>query len=175
MELGYLGVGASEGKIGRLPCDLDQQLVQGGLAIVVVRSKIRQIPPFLHRHWAVHIRVNRAPERFRRPGRIVLPQLIKCRPAGEGQIQIETRDQRRRKIPVAAGREFPQCHGRIDVIEHDRTAWIPNRACAEAMLRSSGFEIMSRPEKEVYLCRRAAVPYGACAVYPVRAPEEREP
>jgi tRNA (mo5U34)-methyltransferase len=31
--------------------------------------------------------------------------------------------------------------------------WIPNRACVEAMLRSAGFEIVDRPEHEVYLCR----------------------
>jgi tRNA (mo5U34)-methyltransferase len=32
--------------------------------------------------------------------------------------------------------------------------WIPNRACVEAMLRSSGFDILERPEDEVYICRR---------------------
>lgn len=32
--------------------------------------------------------------------------------------------------------------------------WIPNRAAIEAMLRSSGFEIETRAEDEVYLCRR---------------------
>ena len=32
--------------------------------------------------------------------------------------------------------------------------WIPNRACAEAMLRSSGFDITDHPEPEVYVCRR---------------------
>jgi tRNA (mo5U34)-methyltransferase len=32
--------------------------------------------------------------------------------------------------------------------------WIPNRACAEAMLRSAGFEIAARPEEEVFICRR---------------------
>lgn len=32
--------------------------------------------------------------------------------------------------------------------------WIPNRACAEAMLRSAGFEICDHPEEEVYICRR---------------------
>ncbi|HWE48306.1 MAG TPA: TIGR04290 family methyltransferase [Bryobacteraceae bacterium] len=32
--------------------------------------------------------------------------------------------------------------------------WIPNRACAEAMLRSSGFEITAHPEEEVYICQR---------------------
>jgi tRNA (mo5U34)-methyltransferase len=32
---------------------------------------------------------------------------------------------------------------------------VPNRACVEAMLRSAGFEILSRPEQEVYVCGTA--------------------
>lgn len=32
--------------------------------------------------------------------------------------------------------------------------WIPNRACVEAMLRSSGFRIVNRAEGEVYICQR---------------------
>jgi tRNA (mo5U34)-methyltransferase len=32
--------------------------------------------------------------------------------------------------------------------------WIPNRACAEAMLRSAGFHIVDHPEEEVFICRR---------------------
>ena len=32
--------------------------------------------------------------------------------------------------------------------------WIPNRACVEAMLRSSGFDIIDHPETEVYICRK---------------------
>ena len=40
---------------------------------------------------------------------------------------------------------------------HDPTNWwIPNRACAEAMLRSAGFDIAAHPEKEVYVCTRRA-------------------
>jgi tRNA (mo5U34)-methyltransferase len=40
---------------------------------------------------------------------------------------------------------------------HDPTNWwIPNRACAEAMLRAAGFAILDHPEREVYVCRRAA-------------------
>jgi tRNA (mo5U34)-methyltransferase len=31
--------------------------------------------------------------------------------------------------------------------------WIPNRACAEGMLRSAGFTIVDRPEDEVFICR----------------------
>lgn len=36
--------------------------------------------------------------------------------------------------------------------------WIPNRACVEAMLRSSGFKIIEHPEAEVYICRRSELP-----------------
>jgi tRNA (mo5U34)-methyltransferase len=31
--------------------------------------------------------------------------------------------------------------------------WIPNRAAAEAMLRSCGLEIISHPEEETWICR----------------------
>ena len=48
--------------------------------------------------------------------------------------------------------------------------WIPNRACIEAMLRAAGFEIVDRPEAEVYVCRRAELnPSEPGAVYPARA------
>jgi tRNA (mo5U34)-methyltransferase len=47
--------------------------------------------------------------------------------------------------------------------------WIPNRACVEAMLRSSGFEIAAHPEDEVYVCRRVEASRGAAAVYPSRS------
>ena len=40
--------------------------------------------------------------------------------------------------------------------------WVPNRACAEAMLRSSGFEIIEHPEAEVYLCRRCDARPPSC-------------
>ena len=58
-------------------------------------------------------------------------------------------------------------------IEHCYSAdptnwWIPNRACAEAMLRSTGFAITDHPEAEVYICRRVAAPAGAGPVYPAR-------
>jgi tRNA (mo5U34)-methyltransferase len=46
--------------------------------------------------------------------------------------------------------------------------WVPNRACAEAMLRSAGFRIESHPEAEVYVCRVAERPFGAEPVYPGR-------
>ena len=44
--------------------------------------------------------------------------------------------------------------------------WAPNRACSEAMLRSSGFTIEGHPDPEVFVCRRAARGALAAAVYP---------
>jgi len=50
--------------------------------------------------------------------------------------------------------EYPRMH----FVEHryagDPTNWwIPNDACAQAMLRSAGFEITARPAPEVLICR----------------------
>jgi tRNA (mo5U34)-methyltransferase len=50
---------------------------------------------------------------------------------------------------------FPRLH----FVEHkyagDATNWwIPNQACAQAMLRSAGFEVVTHPAPEVFLCRR---------------------
>jgi tRNA (mo5U34)-methyltransferase len=64
---------------------------------------------------------------------------------------------------------YPKMH----FIEHryadDPTNWwAPNAAAVEAMLRSSGFEILQHPEDEVYVCRRVEAPYGAGAVYPAQ-------
>ncbi len=44
--------------------------------------------------------------------------------------------------------------------------WVPNRACVEAQLRSAGFEILGRPEQEVFVCRRRELKAGTNAVYP---------
>lgn len=68
--------------------------------------------------------------------------------------------------PVAADYEFSQNehfdrpgYPKLHFVEHryagDPTNWwVPNAACSEAMLRSAGFEILERPEAEVYICRR---------------------
>jgi tRNA (mo5U34)-methyltransferase len=50
---------------------------------------------------------------------------------------------------------YPKLHFVERRYSHDQTNWwVPNRACVEAMLRSSGFLIADHPEDEVYLCRR---------------------
>jgi tRNA (mo5U34)-methyltransferase len=64
---------------------------------------------------------------------------------------------------------WPKLHFVEGRYAHDQTNWwVPNRACAEAMLRSAGFAIEAHPEAEVWICRRAAAPEGAGAVYPAR-------
>jgi tRNA (mo5U34)-methyltransferase len=62
---------------------------------------------------------------------------------------------------------YPKLH----FIEHryanDPTNWwVPNAACAEAMLRSAGFEITAHPEAEVYICRTAQQSPYASPIYP---------
>jgi tRNA (mo5U34)-methyltransferase len=50
---------------------------------------------------------------------------------------------------------FPVLHFIEKKYSADSTNWwIPNRSCVEAMLRSAGFEILDRPEHEVYICKR---------------------
>jgi tRNA (mo5U34)-methyltransferase len=64
--------------------------------------------------------------------------------------------------------DWPKLHFVEDRYARDPTNWwVPNRACAEAMLRASGFRIEARPEAEVYICRCAAPPADG-AVYPAR-------
>lgn len=65
---------------------------------------------------------------------------------------------------------YPKMHFIEHRYAHDETNWwVPNRACAEAMLRSSGFAVESQPEEEVYVCRWQPVevpPDGPHCVYP---------
>lgn len=65
---------------------------------------------------------------------------------------------------------FPRMYFIEHDYSHDNTNWwIPNRACAEAMLRSAGFEIAEHPEEEVFVCKRVDVhTWWPNAVYPAR-------
>ena len=54
---------------------------------------------------------------------------------------------------IFESREFPRMHFIEHCYANDYTNWwIPNRACAEAMLRSSGLEILAHPESETWIC-----------------------
>ncbi len=72
---------------------------------------------------------------------------------------------------------YPKMHFIEHRYSHDETNWwVPNRACVEAMLRSSGFSIDSQPEDEVYVCRRQRIdvpPDGPHVVYPALGRRQR--
>jgi len=56
---------------------------------------------------------------------------------------------------------YPVMHFVEDRYADDETNWwIPNKACIEAMLRSSGFVIVVHPEEEIYICKKGIRPYG---------------
>jgi tRNA (mo5U34)-methyltransferase len=56
---------------------------------------------------------------------------------------------------VFENEKFPRLYFVENRYANDPTNWwIPNRSCFEAMLRSSGFEILAHPEDEVFICRR---------------------
>ncbi len=87
----------------------------------------------------------------------------------------------REVFPVAQDYDFWETahlndpgYPRLHFVERDYAGdctnwWIPNRACAEAMLRSAGFAVVEHPEREVYLCQVAELPDGEPrAVYPAR-------
>jgi tRNA (mo5U34)-methyltransferase len=49
---------------------------------------------------------------------------------------------------------FPKMHFLENSYSQDPTNWwVPNRSCAEAVLRSAGFRIHAMPEPEVFVCR----------------------
>ena len=63
---------------------------------------------------------------------------------------------------------YPKLHFVEHRYSHDATNWwLPNKACTEAMLRSSGFTIESQPEDEVYVCRWKPVTMPADSPYAV--------
>ena len=63
---------------------------------------------------------------------------------------------------------YPKLHFVEHRYSQDQTNWwIPNRAAAEAMLRSAGFAVVAHPEAEVFICRHSALPDAEPrAVYP---------
>lgn len=64
---------------------------------------------------------------------------------------------------------YPKLHFIEKDYSHDPTNWwVPNRACVEAMLRSSGFAILSHPEEEVYVCRVSGAVDANAAVHAAR-------
>ncbi|MDX3977441.1 TIGR04290 family methyltransferase [Shinella sp.] len=87
--------------------------------------------------------------------------LFQCLQRGDERVFAFEEDYPFSEWAVFDRAEFPK----LFFVEHryaaDPTNWfLPNKAAAEAMLRSAGFTIEANPEREVYLCRRGPRPYG---------------
>ena len=52
--------------------------------------------------------------------------------------------------------------------------WIPNQACALAMLRSAGFAVVAQPEEEVFVCSRQSLPAETQAAYAARRASDHD-
>lgn len=91
---------------------------------------------------------------------------------GSDQVQPLQDDYDFWQMDIFQEESFPRLHFIENRYSGDATNWwIPNRAAAEALLRSSGFQIVEHPEAEVYLCRTKELPDlpdGPRAVYPAK-------
>lgn len=73
---------------------------------------------------------------------------------GKDEVFLPERDYGIQEVHPFHRAEYPSLYFVEHCYSSDPTNWwIPNRSCAEAMLRSSGFTIEQHPEEEVYLCR----------------------
>ena len=89
---------------------------------------------------------------------------------GTSQVREFAQDYPFSETGIFEDSSFPRMYFIENSYSHDPTNWwIPNQACVEGMLRSSGFRIVDHPETEVFVCRRVDVhPIEPNAVYPAR-------
>jgi tRNA (mo5U34)-methyltransferase len=70
---------------------------------------------------------------------------------------------------------YPKLHFVEGRYTNDPTNWwVPNRACVEAMLRSSGFKILDHPESEVFVCQQQPTISHAQAAYAARRASDHD-
>jgi tRNA (mo5U34)-methyltransferase len=70
---------------------------------------------------------------------------------------------------------FPRMHFIENLYAGDPTNWwVPNRACAQAMLRSAGFAVVESPEPEVFVCRVQPFPAETQAAYAARRAHDHD-
>ncbi len=78
---------------------------------------------------------------------------------GSAETQTEAEDHAFDRTDIFARESFPRMYFIEQRYAGDETNWwIPNRSCMEAMLRSSGFDILQHVPSEVFLCRRREMP-----------------
>lgn len=71
-----------------------------------------------------------------------------------GEARIDTRGYGLETRHVLGAAGWPKMAFVEEAFEGDPTNWwIPNTACMEALIRSTGLEIEARPGREIYVCR----------------------
>jgi tRNA (mo5U34)-methyltransferase len=81
--------------------------------------------------------------------------VFQCMQRGSMEIARLAPDYPFSEVEIFDRPDFPKMHFIENSYSSDPTNWwIPNRAGAEAMLRSAGFVILDHPEEEVYICGR---------------------
>ncbi len=86
---------------------------------------------------------------------------------GSDEVEPLAEDYPFKETEIFERESFPRMHFIEKRYCGDPTNWwIPNRACVEAMLRDVGYQILARPEREVFLCRHLDAAAGVNAVYP---------
>ncbi len=89
---------------------------------------------------------------------------------GHPEVGEFERDYPFSETAIFSDSRFPRMYFIEHEYSHDCTNWwIPNRACAESMLRSAGFAVINHPEPEVFICKGVQIhPIEPNPVYPAR-------
>jgi tRNA (mo5U34)-methyltransferase len=95
--------------------------------------------------------------------------LFECMCRGSVRSRRYAEDYPFQELDVFDEPAWPKMHFIEKKYAGDQTNWwAPNVSGMEAMLRSSGFEVLEHPIPEVWLCRASGKPGGEGAVYPAR-------
>jgi tRNA (mo5U34)-methyltransferase len=89
---------------------------------------------------------------------------------GSDRVESVENDYEFSQTEIFQSHDFPIMYFIEHRYSNDPTNWwIPNRSCTEALLRSSGFEVVEHPESEVYICRKGKISDNQPrAVYPLK-------
>jgi tRNA (mo5U34)-methyltransferase len=88
-------------------------------------------------------------KKIRPTGQLVFQSMLR----GSGEVKRWEENYPFWEMKIFADPTYPVMHFVEKSYANDQTNWwIPNRAAAEAVLRSSGLEILDHPEAETWIC-----------------------
>jgi len=103
---------------------------------------------FYHLRYPVFA-LDQVVKKIRPEGRLVFQSMLR----GSNEVKPWNENYHFWETGIFADPTFPAMHFVEHSYSNDQTNWwIPNRAAAEAVLRSSGLEILEHPEPETWVC-----------------------